>query len=50
MTDRAARPSLLRRLYDRIVAAAEACAEILARNLPPKPDQRNEISDALREI
>jgi putative membrane protein len=39
-----------RSLADRIVAAAEACAEILARSLPPKPDQRNEIPDALREI
>jgi len=37
-------------LADRLIAAIDACADILARALPPSPDQRNEIPDALKEL
>jgi putative membrane protein len=37
-------------LADRLVAATQACASILGQHLPPRPGQRNEIADPVKEI
>jgi putative membrane protein len=37
-------------LADRLVAATQACASILERHLPPRPGQRNESPDWIKEI
>jgi putative membrane protein len=37
-------------LVDRLVAAVEACADLLADALPPSPGQKNEIADQVKEL